>query len=256
LWSSKDDQDLKKKIVAGAAGYMHYRFQNLVMTTNIKVALFDLDGTIIDTEPYHYQCWNNILLEQGFDMSYEHYLANYAGVSIDSNCQRLVDKFNLTVSAEVLKGKKERMMIEILLHYELVPMTFVKEMIRFLTAQHIALGLVTSSSTEETDIILKGLHLDEVFQYVVTRDDVVNKKPDPEPYLLAKSLFNLPVEDFIVLEDSMAGIRSAKATGMTCYAVRNNVLPGSIYHEEAAGVFKDLVELKNKLFPATQYTQH
>lgn len=218
------------------------------MIDDLKVVLFDLDGTIIDTEPYHYKCWNSILNNHGFDISYQHYLANFAGVAIDQNCERLIERYQLNAGVKDLRAQKEEMMIDFLLNNDLSAMPYVRDTIDFLIDQQIKLGLVTSSSAEETKIILRGLHLEHVFSYIVTRDDVVNKKPHPEPYLSAKQFFNLPANSFVVFEDSISGIESAKDAGLKCFAIREGVPPDSNYHAIADGVFEDFAMLSKALF--------
>lgn len=221
------------------------------MLKELKVALFDLDGTIIDTEPYHYKCWNDILLHFGHRLDYDHYLSTFAGVSIDQNCQRLIESYGLNASVGSLKNKKEELMISCLLDQPLSVMSFVEDIIDYLTFNKIRLGLVTSSSQAETKIILNKLQLEKTFDFIVTRDDVVNKKPHPEPYMLAKTFFACPDEHFLVFEDSLSGVQSAKRAKLRCLAVQKNVSQNDPIRLFADGVFQDFNELRLSLILKT-----
>ena len=80
-------------------------------------------------------------------------------------------------------------------------------------------GLATMSHCSQVQRILQVLNLSGAFNFIASRDDVENGKPDPEIYLLVAKELDVPPEECLVIEDSPAGVRAAIAAGMWCIAV-------------------------------------
>jgi len=110
-------------------------------------------------------------------------------------------------------------------------------------------GLATGSMRCEAEMALGSLGIRDRFQAIVTREDCVNGKPHPEPFLRAAEGLGLPANRCVVVEDSPGGIRAAKAAGMRCVAVTHSCPENSL--READLIVDDLgiVDL-NLLIPA------
>lgn len=80
-------------------------------------------------------------------------------------------------------------------------------------------GLATMSHCSQVQRVLQVLNLSEAFNFIASRDDVENGKPDPEIYLLVAKELDVPPEECLVIEDSPTGVRAALAAGMWCIAV-------------------------------------
>ncbi len=87
----------------------------------------------------------------------------------------------------------------------------------------VKLGLVSVSSKQEIQKILKFLGIASRFDFIISSDDVVNLKPDPEIYLTAAKLANLNPEACIAVEDSIIGVESAYRAGFKTYALLNGL---------------------------------
>jgi hypothetical protein len=81
------------------------------------------------------------------------------------------------------------------------------------------LGMVTSSTRPEAEAVLRFLQVQDVFDAVVTAEDVSEGKPSPQPYLLASAQLRRPSSECVVVEDSPSGVASAKKAGMRCVAI-------------------------------------
>ncbi len=84
------------------------------------------------------------------------------------------------------------------------------------------LHLVTSSPKERVKILLELHNIHHVFKNIITGDDIVNGKPDPEPYLKMAELIQATPTDCVVFEDSDSGIQSALGAGMKVVTISNN----------------------------------
>jgi beta-phosphoglucomutase len=96
------------------------------------------------------------------------------------------------------------------------------------------------------DAILERKGLSRFFSAIITRTEVVNSKPHPESYELCLKLLGLQKDECIVFEDTVNGIKSAKAAGLVCYAIQSNT---SEHYKlgDADKIFVDFNEAKNHL---------
>jgi beta-phosphoglucomutase len=173
--------------------------------------LFDFDGVLADTEPIHWACWAETLAPLEIELSWETYRANCIGVAdrdmlvfLASLAARVVDPESLRPQyAEKKALFRQRMEETSPCSAETV------ELIKSLT--NFRLAVVTSSGRSEVAPILERAGIREHLGAVVFGDDVIRHKPDPEPYLLAAE--RLEAKHPLVVEDSAAGVDSAKAAG-------------------------------------------
>ena len=214
--------------------------------STIKAVIFDLDGTLIDSEIFHFHIWNEILSVYDIKLNYSFYMDKFAGVPTPMNAAYLVEEYQLDIPKEALLEKREKLAVEKLATAELNMMPHALEMLEFFYQLKLPMALCTGSPREDVDIIFKRLNLGRFFQTSVTRDDVKHSKPDPEGYNLCVERLGLEKEKFLVFEDTPNGLRSAKAAGLTCYAIQHDTTEHSRL-KDADKVFKQLEDAKNFL---------
>jgi len=187
-----------------------------------KAVLFDLDGTLVDSEWFYYKAWKAVLVNYAFDLTSVIWLNDIAGKTDVQAYEVLCDRYGLSlVKEEFLVRVKQQ--ISQLYEEESVPlMPGVLDLISFLHQRQIILALVTSSQRGVAVYHLEHNGLMEYFTLLVTRTEVTHTKPDPEPYLLCLQELGLQAEDCLVLEDSVTGVTAAKAAGLTCYGVQSH----------------------------------
>jgi len=173
--------------------------------------LFDFDGVLADTEPVHWACWSGILAPLGIDLTWDLYCANCIGVA-DLNMLEVLTKLaSRPVDVETLRPyyaqKKDLFRQRIAEASPCAAETV--ELIASLSDYRLA--VVTSSNKLEVAPVLERAGISRYFGAVVFGDDVAQHKPSPEPYLLAAS--RLGVRRPLVVEDSVAGVASARAAG-------------------------------------------
>lgn len=188
----------------------------------IKALLFDLDGTLVDSEIFHFECWNVILANYGLSLSHNDWLEHHAGVPMPNNAKTLIEKYNLPITHADLVKRRETLTNELLKTRDISLMPFVQEILEHGARKGLTLAVVTGSPRPDVDAILERKGLSRFFSTTVTRTDVINSKPHPESYELCLKILGLEKDECIVFEDTLNGIKSAKAAGLVCYAVQSN----------------------------------
>jgi beta-phosphoglucomutase len=210
------------------------------ITMKIETILFDYDGVVAQTPPLNHRGWQLAFGKYGKVVSSEEYflLEGHGPRKIaDILCERHgVDPG----MADSIRSDKERYMHELGLApvYPEIP-----PMLAWLKDRGIALGLVTGASKSRIDAALKDLY--EFFGVVITSDHVARTKPHPEPYLKGVELLGGKQSTTLAIENAPLGIVSAKAAGLTCWAL-TTTLPGSCL-QEADWVFDQHQALRGKL---------
>lgn len=193
--------------------------------------IFDFDGVIADTEPLHYQSFQHVLKPEGMTYTWDEYLANYVGFD-DRDAFRFgfrsagkdLDDARLNELIEA----KERVFAELVRQGALAPYPGVRDLLSRLEQAGIPTALCTGARASDIREALAALDLEGAFAAVVTADEVAASKPDPESYLrslralaLASPARALVPERCVAIEDTPAGIASARGAGLKVLAVTN-----------------------------------
>ena len=174
------------------------------MKLRYDALLFDFDGVLADTEPLHYQAWKQTLAGAGIDVTWEFYLANCVGVADDALFPKV---FPIADSGRLVEAKRTAYRAAI----EAAP-PFLEPTLQLLrgSSQEYPMAVVSSSARVEVEPPLIRAGVAGCFRLIVTREDVVNIKPSPEPYLKAARL--LGALRPLVIEDSPSGIAAGRAS--------------------------------------------
>lgn len=215
-----------------------------------KCVIFDMDGVIIDSEPIHMECEKEIFRMLGISITVEEH-NSMVGTTDLVMWTRLKNAFNLSQPINELVKLKQTFYIEYLKsRTNLKPVQYIPELISSLHQNKFILALASSSPHAQIDFILNEFMLRKYFSVIVSGDDVKDGKPNPEIFLKASELTEIPPEHCLVIEDSMNGILAAKNANMRCIAFRNpnsgnQNLEGAEFEVNS---FKDLtIELIEKL---------
>jgi HAD superfamily hydrolase (TIGR01509 family) len=190
-----------------------------------KAVLFDMDGTIVDTEPYWIATEFELAEKYGGSWSTEHALELVGNDLIESG-RYIREHMGIELEpAEIVEQLLDGVVAKV---EEAVPWRpGAVELLAALRADGVPCALVTMSYKRFVAPILA--HLPEgAFTAVITGDSVTQGKPHPEPYLKAAAELGFATEDCLAIEDSNTGARSAEAAGCTVLVVPNHVpvLPG------------------------------
>lgn len=179
----------------------------------IKAIICDVDGTLLDTERIYMRAWKEAGRKHGYDVTEEVLLATRA---INKREAVRIFKDALGESFDYENVWQERFLIseEILEKGGSVLMPGVKEMIELAKKKGILLAVASSTAVKVTEQHLKSNGILDAFSAVIGGDMVSHGKPAPDIFLKAAEELHVAPEDCAVLEDSVAGIKSAKAAGM------------------------------------------
>lgn len=207
----------------------------------LRAVLFDHDGTLVDSEPIHYQLWNQVLSRYGVTLSEDIFNSLCAGMPTISNAIDLVERFNICVSAQDLAEEKHAVTKEFLVDHAYPLMPGVMEAIRELVAQGLTLGIVTGANYHSVDATVRSYSFDRHFAFVISADDVQKSKPAPDCYLLALERLGLKPEECLAIEDTEHGLKAAADADIPCLVVPT---PLSVSHnfDRATAVLSGMPE--------------
>lgn len=184
--------------------------------------LFDMDGTIADTMPFHLQAWMDLLGELGIRTSPQEFLRTTSG---KMNRQILNGVLGMSLSDSKLaqfEARKESRFRE-LCRARLRPITGLADFLAESRRSNVALAVATAAGKENRDLVLEGLGIASDFQVVVGAEDVRNGKPDPEIFLRAADGLQVEPSCCVVFEDAIAGVEAAGRAGMKVVALTTSL---------------------------------
>ena len=182
----------------------------------LRAVLFDHDGTLVDSEPIHYQLWVQVLRRYGVTISEEVFNSVCAGMPTLANAVDLVKRYNLPVQAENLAEEKHTITKEFLAENAYPLMPGVQKAIQALIEQGLTLAIVTGANQHSVGATVRTYSFDRHFAYVISADDVQKSKPAPDCYLLALEKLGLRPEECLAIEDTEHGLRAASQAGIPC----------------------------------------
>lgn len=186
----------------------------------IKAIKFDFDGTLVDSERFHFNCWNKVLKEYNLKLSYNYYINNYAGTPTPANAEAFVQKYKLSITPKELSDLKEEITEKRLRKEDIKFMPNALNTLEYFYKLEIPMFLVTGSVRSDVDFILEKTGIIKYFKFSITRSEVKKSKPHPESYLNAIEKSNFNSKDFLVFEDTKNGVESAKLSGLRCFAIQ------------------------------------
>jgi beta-phosphoglucomutase len=181
-------------------------------------AIFDMDGVLVDSNPFHIQKWMEFLQERGIPYNAEDLPKQILGSRNDT-------AFRLFFGRELPEDQIEKLSEDLEARFRAVfrshaqPLPGLKTLMDQCRAEWIPLAVASSAMTKNVDFVVDTLKLRPYLASIVTGDDVSRPKPDPEIYLKTAQRLRLAPADCVAFEDSFVGIESAKRAGMKCVGI-------------------------------------
>ncbi len=187
-----------------------------------RALLFDFDGLILDTETPSFEAWRTIFREQGADLAWQDYIqcvgTHNTAFDAVSHLEGLTGRSQARADLNQRHLESARITIE---GQALLP--GVVELLRDAERQNVKCAVASSSDRDWVEGHLIRLGIRSRFAALVSRRDVAKVKPAPDLFLKALDLLGVEARNAVVFEDSLNGIRAARAAGVYCVAVPNSV---------------------------------
>jgi len=204
------------------------RFASVLDTQLLRGAIFDLDGTLVDSMPLHFDAWQQALAQAGAksEQIFDHQrFTELGGVSAQDIVAMLNQQYGLSMDAAKVAFNKREIYLQLVQSRGLQAFPEVVEFVRSHRKQF-GMAIATGSAQPGALATLKAAGLQDLFDFVITPSDVPHGKPAPDMFLLAARKLNVAAAACVVFEDAPAGIQAAKAAGMHWIEVDSAGLPG------------------------------
>ena len=222
-----------------------------------KAVIFDFDGVITDSEILHFRAFNQILKQNGFELTREEYYKTYLGFS-DADCYAaLIQEGRLKINKEQIRNliDKKKVIYKDIAEKEGKIIEGVRDFLIMLEENSILMAICSGSLLSEVEMMLEGTGLRHLFKEIVSGEQVKKGKPDPEGFLLTLERLNnnkaisgqaensnhIEADECVVIEDSHWGLQAAKAAGMHTIAVTTS------YGAEKLGMAEKIINSLDEL---------
>jgi HAD superfamily hydrolase (TIGR01509 family) len=187
-----------------------------------RALLFDLDGTLAETDSLHLPTWVDVLEPYGVKVDEEFYRKSISGRNTSEIVRDLLPQLSDEENRSVGDAKEARFRERAT---ELEPLPGLLDFIERGRERGMSIVLVTNAPEENVRAILLALGLRDYFDTVVLADEVEAVKPDPAPYKAALEKLGLPAEEALAFEDSVSGISSSVAAGIPTVGITSSQVP-------------------------------
>jgi sugar-phosphatase len=190
----------------------------MISLEKIQGVIFDMDGLLVDSEPLWHIAEKEVFSSVGINLSTEDCLKT-TGMPTE-----VVFDYWYEISPWTGKTKKEleTMLFEkmvSLIKQKATPMPGVLETLKFFKNRGLKIGLASASPLMLIEIVIEKLEIKSYFDFYHSATLEKNNKPHPDVYLTVAKKLNCPIENCLILEDSVNGVKGAKASGATVIAV-------------------------------------
>jgi len=187
--------------------------------SNIKAVIWDMDGVIADTAPYHLKAWQQVFQKRGANFTEEDFRRNF-GQRNDTIIRNALGKEVSQDEINVIAKEKEESFRR-RVRQNLKPLPGAINLIKSIAEHGFKVALASSAPIENIQLLITGLGINGYFQAIISGRDVTEGKPNPQVFLLAAQKLEVEPKNCIVIEDAVAGVSAAKKAGMHCLAITN-----------------------------------
>ncbi len=204
--------------------------------------LFDIDGTLTDTDPLHIKAFNIMLGQFGMAISAEEYFRRVMGFA---NAEIMLDFFpGKTVDEHRRLADEKESAFRRLAADELRPTPGLLDLMDWADGESIPMAAVTNAPAANARLMLEGLGVAGRFRTVVIGEELARGKPDPLPYLTAGERLGVDCAHCVAFEDSRSGMRSASGAGTCAIGVLSSLPESELVAAGASFGVKDFTDAR------------
>jgi HAD superfamily hydrolase (TIGR01509 family) len=214
-----------------------------------RALLFDLDGTLAETDSLHLPTWVDALQPYGVEVDEEFYRDRISGRSTAQIVRELLPDVTDEQGRSIGDAKEASFREHA---SQLEPLPGLVDFVERARKRGMRIALVTNAPEENVEAILPALKLRDIFAVVVLADEVEAVKPDPAPYKAALEKIGAPAKEALAFEDSVSGISSSVAAGIPTVGIASSQEPQKLF---AAGAFMTAQDFTDPQLQALIETQ-
>jgi len=187
--------------------------------SKVMGVIWDMDGVIADTAPYHLKAWQKVFQKRGVNFTEDDFKHHF-GQRNDTITRNTLGEQISQSEIDTVAGEKEETFRK-LVSQNIKPLPGAIKLMKALSEYGIKIALASSAPIENIRLVTQSLGIDNCFQTIVSGRDVAEGKPSPQGFLLAAQKLGVEPKHCIVIEDAIAGVSACKRAGMRCIAVTN-----------------------------------
>jgi beta-phosphoglucomutase len=195
---------------------------SLTNSKEILCVIFDLDGVLVDACEWHRVALNQaLMLFSNYEITLKEHHEEYNGIPTRVKLEKLVQRGIVDPSdISKIENEKQRLTIEIIKSTAKIREEKIS-LLKLLKSKNIKTACYTNSIRETAELMLEKTGILELFDLLVTNQDVTKAKPDPEGYLRCMKEFSVDADQCLIVEDSPNGVKAAKSSGAHVCIVRS-----------------------------------
>jgi beta-phosphoglucomutase len=202
----------------------------------MRAVLWDMDGTLVDSEEFHWLSWRDTMAAEGVPITRDQFVLTFG----QRNDSILPHWLGTDASADRIQRVGDAKEVEyrrLVRESGLAPLPGAAEWVRRLHQENWRQAVASSAPRANLDVVLEVIGLAGYFQAIVSAEDVTRGKPDPQVFLTAASRLGALPSECIVVEDAVAGVEAARRGGMRSIGVNRK---GSLQADIAVSSLTDL----------------
>lgn len=182
----------------------------------IQAVIFDVDGVLLDSVPYHFNAWKKLFNEYGIKFTFDDYLQKVNGLPRLTGIKNILPQLNNN-ELEIQAEKKQNYFLAMVSKKPPKPLSGVVKLLKKLKKLNIKTA--AASSSKNSPYLLKKAGLDTYFYAIISGNDFVHSKPHPDIFITASKKLSVSSESCVVVEDAAIGIQAAKNADMKTIGV-------------------------------------
>lgn len=202
----------------------------------VGAVLWDMDGTLVDSEEFHWLSWRDTMAAEGLPITRDQFVVTF-GQRNDSILPHWLGAGATPDRIQHIGDAKEALYRKLVRESGLAPLPGAAEWVRRLHQEKWRQAVASSAPRANLDVVLEVIGLAGCFQAVASAEDVTAGKPDPQVFLIAASRLQIPPGQCVVVEDAAAGVEAARRAGMRSIGVSRK---GSLAADVAVSSLADL----------------
>ncbi len=209
----------------------------------ISTVIFDMDGTLYNTELIYFECYRAAAAEMGLDFTFELF-AHGVGISREEANKFIKQHFGQNTDTDHLQRRTYQLVEDYLQRGGHIPfMPGAQQAVELFYRRGLTLGLASSNIRKWVDFYLDKTGLDKYFSSITTCEDVEHLKPNPEVYLRAAASLGADPAACLVFEDSVAGATAGIRAGMRTCMIPNIKKPDTFIREHAFKIYDSFLQV-------------